>query len=274
MLITAFYEENLGRLPIPILRARAFLHLCENKTLYHGDGELIVGERGPAPKAVPTFPELTCHSLQDLKILDSRPKTRYSVPDDALSAYEDTVIPYWTDRSLRDRLFEALPEEWHHAYEAGVFTEFMEQRAPGHTVLDDKIYAKGMRDFQADIDAALAGLDFALDPEAQDRREALEAMRISCERADPVRRAARGSRGGTGRGRVGSGGAGRAREDRRRLPARSGERPPRLPRGSAVLLVLPPRRDHGAQRVGRVQPGPPGSAPAAVLRSAGWRTGA
>jgi len=151
LLITEFYADYFGRLPTPILRARAFLHLCEHKTLYHGDGELIVGERGPAPKTVPTFPELTCHSLQDLKILDSRPKTRYSVPDEVLSAYEDTVIPFWTGRSLRDRLFEALPDEWHHAYEAGVFTEFMEQRAPGHTVLDDKIYAKGMRGFQAGL---------------------------------------------------------------------------------------------------------------------------
>ncbi len=181
LLVTAFYEENFGRLSTPVLRARAFLHLCENKTLHHGDGELIVGERGPEPKAVPTFPELTCHSVEDLRILDSRPKTRYSVPDAAIADYESAVIPFWTGRSLRDRLFAALPDEWHHAYEAGVFTEFMEQRAPGHTVLDDKIYSKGMRGFQADIDAALCDLDFAVDPEAQDKREALESMRISCD---------------------------------------------------------------------------------------------
>ncbi len=28
--------------------------------------ELIVGERGPTPKAVPTYPEITLHSLTDL----------------------------------------------------------------------------------------------------------------------------------------------------------------------------------------------------------------
>ena len=181
LLLTGFYEEHLGKLSTPVLRARAFLHLCQHKKLYHGDGELIVGERGPEPKAVPTFPELTCHSVEDLRILDSRPKTRYSVSDAAIADYESTVIPFWTGRSLRDRLFEALPNEWHQAYEAGVFTEFMEQRAPGHTVLDDKIYSKGLREFQADIDAVLAGLDFAEDPEAQDKREALHSMRISCD---------------------------------------------------------------------------------------------
>ena len=62
------------------------------------------------------------------------------------------IAPYWSGRSLRDRIFEEIDEEWKEAYSAGIFTEFMEQRAPGHTVLDDKIYKKGFRDFITDID--------------------------------------------------------------------------------------------------------------------------
>jgi trans-4-hydroxy-L-proline dehydratase len=180
-LMTAFYRDNLGRYSAPVLRARAFLHLCERQTIWIGDGELIVGERGPRPKVVPTFPELTCHSLEDLRILDTRPKTSYRVPPECFEAYEKTIIPFWRGRSLRDRMFELLPEEWHAAYRAGVFTEFMEQRAPGHTVLDDKIYRKGMRDFQREISGALARLDFAEDREALDKREQLVAMDIVCE---------------------------------------------------------------------------------------------
>ncbi len=180
-LLTDFYRRNLGKCSVPVLRARAFHHLCERKTLWLGEVELIVGERGPAPKAVPTYPELTCHSLEDLEILDSRPKTRYRVPEACRRAYAETVIPYWRGRSLRDRFFALLPAAWHDAYEAGIFTEFMEQRAPGHTVLDDKIYAKGMLDFKDDIAAAIAALDFAADPEAYDQRQELEAMAISCD---------------------------------------------------------------------------------------------
>ncbi len=180
-LMTEFYQEHFGRHSTPVLRALAFENLCERKTLYHGRCELIVGERGPEPKAVPTYPELTCHSVEDLEILDSRPKTSYVVPSEVIQTYETAIIPFWTGRSLRDRLFDALPEEWHAAYEAGVFTEFMEQRAPGHTVLDDKIYSRGMLDFQADIDAAVDALDFAADPTAQDKRDALDAMRIACD---------------------------------------------------------------------------------------------
>ena len=44
---------------------------------------------------------------------------------------------------MRELILNEMTDEWKAAYEAGIFTEFMEQRAPGHTVLDDKIYRKG-----------------------------------------------------------------------------------------------------------------------------------
>ena len=180
MLLTEFYRENEGLHPVPILRALAFQHLCEHKTIWIGEDELIIGERGPRPKSVPTFPELTCHSLEDLRILNAREKTRYRVPEKCCDDYEREVIPFWTNRSLRGQLFEALPEEWHRLYEAGVFTEFMEQRAPGHAVLDDKLYRRGLEEMKGDIAVALAGLDDR-DPETPVRRDSLRSMEITCD---------------------------------------------------------------------------------------------
>lgn len=181
VLVTRFYQANAGRYSVPVMRARAFLDLCEQKAIWIGDDELIVGERGPAPKAVPTFPELTCHTLEDLEILNSRPKTWYRVDAECLRQYAELVILYWRGRSMRDRLFADLPEDWKAAYAAGIFTEFMEQRAPGHTVLDDKIYRKGMLDFRQDIADALSRLDFLGDPQALDKREALKSFDIACD---------------------------------------------------------------------------------------------
>ena len=181
LLLTGFYRENEGKHSVPVMRALSFMHLCSRKSLYLGELELIVGERGPAPKAVPTYPELTCHSLEDLRILNSREKTSYDVDDACLKAYEETVIPYWRGRTLRDRIFAELAPEWQDAYGAGIFTEFMEQRAPGHTVLDEKLYHKGLLDFKKDIAAAIERLDFVRDPEALDKREQLKAMGISCD---------------------------------------------------------------------------------------------
>jgi formate C-acetyltransferase len=183
LLVTEFYKEHGGKHSVAVMRARCFEHLCKRKTLWIGEGELIVGERGPAPKRVPTYPELTCHTLEDLRILNTREKTRYLVDGACVDAYETVVIPYWTGRSMRDRLFAELPEKWHEAYGAGIFTEFMEQRAPGHTVLDGKIYTKGLLAFKENIASTTDTLDFATDREAYDKREQLRAMAIACDAA-------------------------------------------------------------------------------------------
>jgi pyruvate formate-lyase/glycerol dehydratase family glycyl radical enzyme len=181
LLITDFYRENTGKYSVPVMRARALEHLCRHQTLYIGEGELIVGERGPRPKAVPTYPEINCHSEEDLRILDSRPMTRYAVDAQDVAAYRDQVIPFWRGRTMRDRIFAGLSEEWKAAYEAGIFTEFMEQRAPGHTTLDGKFYRRGLNDFKEDIEEAIARLDFLSDPDAAGKREQLRAMRIACD---------------------------------------------------------------------------------------------
>ena len=178
-LMTAFYQQETGLRSIPVQRALSFQYLMEHKAICIEDGELIVGEKGPAPKATPTYPELCCHSPRDLEILDSRSKISFAVSPEARRVYEETIIPFWRGRSMRELIFQEMTEEWAAAYEAGVYTEFMEQRSPGHTVLDDKIYRKGLRDFQADIDASLAKLDYLNDPEAYRKQEELKAMRIA-----------------------------------------------------------------------------------------------
>ncbi|MCT4644012.1 MAG: pyruvate formate lyase family protein, partial [Carboxylicivirga sp.] len=180
---TAFYKEHYGKHSIPVLRALTFLDHCQKKTLYMGDDEIIVGERGPKPKAVPTFPELTCHSVEDFHVLNTRDQQRYTTTQEDIDTYEREVIPYWQGRTQRERIFNHVPEEWRRAYEAGLFTEFMEQRAPGHTCLDGKIYKKGMLDFKKEIKAHLDSLDYLLDPDANNKAEQLKAMDISCDAA-------------------------------------------------------------------------------------------
>jgi len=181
-LLTEFYRTGVtDQVAIPVARALAFKYLLENKKLYIGEGELIVGERGPEPKATPTYPELCTHSLNDLEILHNREKISFSVAVETRKLYQDTLIPFWKGKSIRDKIFEEVDEEWKSAYKAGIFTEFMEQRAPGHTVLDDKIYQKGFLDFISDIKIQINKLDFCHDLEALEKREELLAMQIAAE---------------------------------------------------------------------------------------------
>jgi len=181
-LITEFYKSDLAqKVSAPVRRALAFKYLLEHKSICINEGELIVGERGPAPRATPTYPEVTAHSLQDLDILNTRPKTSFKVDEGTRKFYEEEIIPFWRGKSIRDRIFSEVSEEWKNAYEAGIFTEFQEQRAPGHTVLDDKIYKKGFLDFKKEIKESIGKLDFLRDPEAYKKREELRAMEICAE---------------------------------------------------------------------------------------------
>jgi len=180
-LLTEFSQQDLGPTSATVRRALTFQYLIEHKAICINEGELIVGERGPAPKATYTYPELCCHSLEDLDILGSREKIPFAVSPQARQVYEDTIIPWWRGKSMRDLIFQEMTEEWKTAYEAGIYTEFMEQRSPGHTVLDDKIYHKGFVDFKADIQRSLENLDYLNDPDAYAKQEQLKAMRICAD---------------------------------------------------------------------------------------------
>ena len=180
---TEFYKENYGKMPNCILRARNFYEICKKKTIYIGPDELIVGERGPMPTAVPPVPALTCHTVEDLHTLNTRDLQPYRISQEDIDRYEREVIPYWKGRTQRERIFSHVSREWEEAYHAGVFTEFMEQRAGGHTSMDGKMYRRGLLDTKTLIAEALAKLDFINDPEATDKQQELQAMDISCDAA-------------------------------------------------------------------------------------------
>lgn len=182
LLITEFYKSGVAAAePVPVQRALSFKYILEHKFICINEGELIVGERGPAPKATPTYPEICIHTLQDLQILNDRKKVSFKSDEQTREAYRDVIIPFWKGRSNRDRIFAALPQEWKDAYAAGIFTEFQEQRAPGHTALGIKMFHTGMLDLKERIAESIQSLDLANDPEAVDKRDELRAMDIVCD---------------------------------------------------------------------------------------------
>ncbi|HVP57929.1 MAG TPA: trans-4-hydroxy-L-proline dehydratase [bacterium] len=180
VIVTNFYKASPSG-SVPVRRALAFKAILEQKAIWIGPGELVVGERGPAPKATYTYPEICCHSLEDLAILNDREKTSFGVDDETRRIYRDEIIPFWKGKTVREKLFDGMTPDWLAAYRAGVFTEFMEQRAPGHTVLDGKIYGKGLLDFKQEVERHTAKLEGTQSPEAVAKREELRAMSISAD---------------------------------------------------------------------------------------------
>src|SRR5664279_4151766 len=182
LLITQFYKSDEAReLSTPMKRARAFEFLLKNKKLCINEGELIVGERGPAPKATPTYPEISLHSLKDLEILNSRDKVSFLVDDDVKKIYEKEIIPFWKEKSNRDRIMSLMTPEWLDCYDAGIFTEFQEQRSPGHTVLGYRMFKTGFLSVKKEIRAAIENLDFINDSQAFEKMDELNAMDVTCD---------------------------------------------------------------------------------------------
>ena len=178
---TEAYMMYEGSVSVPELRALSFKHFMEHKALCINDGELIVGEKGDGPQAAPSFPELCCHTVEDMKVMDARDLIYFRVSEEDLKVQEETIIPFWEKRSIRHKILENMSEEWKDAYAAGIFTEFMEQRGPGHTVGTEKIYKKGFQDYKNDIIEARNRLDFLNDKEAFDKKAQLNAMEICCD---------------------------------------------------------------------------------------------
>ena len=181
-LLTTFYENRAAdEVSIPVTRALALKYLLEHRTIWIGDGELIVGERGPSPRATSTYPELCCHTIHDLEAMNLRERTPFLVSEEVKEVYQKRIIPFWNGRSMRERVFAAMSEEWTLAFQSGVFTEFMEQRAPGHAILDDKIYHKGLLDFKNEIEQTLSEIDYSNDSEAIEKEQELKAMSIAAD---------------------------------------------------------------------------------------------
>lgn len=180
-LITKFYKINKDKyLPKPIERALAFKYILENKIICINNSELIVGERGSFPKDTPTYPEICLHSIEDFQIINSRKKINFKVSNKSMDIQKNYIIPFWKGKSIREKIFENMESKWIDAYKAGIFTEFMEQRAPGHTVLDDKIYKKGLIDFKNDIKKILDDI-IKKNIDSLDKIDELNAMLISID---------------------------------------------------------------------------------------------
>lgn len=178
---TDFYKENDGKYSIPVMRAMVLKEYFSKKTLYFGDGELIVGEKGKDPQASPTFPELCCHSEEDMIVMSDRKLVSFHTTVEDRELQKKEIIPFWEGRTIREKILASMKPEWHECYEAGVFTEFMEQRGPGHTCGGEQVFTTGYMDYKAKIKETMDNLDWMNDPEAYDKNEELKAMDICCD---------------------------------------------------------------------------------------------
>ena len=179
---TETYKRYEGAVSTPELRGLVLRDYFSKKTIRIEPGELIVGEKGRGPQAAPTFPELCCHTLEDMHNMNDRETVNFKVTEDDLRAQAEIVIPYWEHRSSREKIMANQTREWKDAFEAGIFTEFYEQRAGGHTCLgSDRGISHGFAEIKQEIQDALDALDFMEDEQATAKMHELKGMLYAIE---------------------------------------------------------------------------------------------
>ena len=179
---TETYKRYEGAVSTPELRGLVLRDYFSRKTIRIEPGELLVGEKGRGPQAAPTFPELCCHTLEDMHNMNDRETVNFKVTEDDLKAQAEIVIPYWEHRSSREKIMANQTQEWKDCFEAGIFTEFYEQRAGGHTCLgSDRGVSHGFLEIKQEIQDALDKLDYMNDPKAVEKSQELRGMIYAIE---------------------------------------------------------------------------------------------
>ena len=119
---TETYRQYEGTVSIPELRALALKNYFEKKTIEIGEGELIVGEKGCGPQASPTFPDLCCHTAEDLRVMNERELISFRVTDEDIAFQQQDMLPYWEKRSIRHKILSHMTPEWKAAYRCLLYT--------------------------------------------------------------------------------------------------------------------------------------------------------
>ena len=174
------------------MRARSFYHLCEHKTIYLGAGR---ADRRRARSAAQGRAHLSRTDLpqpEDLRILNSRPKTSYAVSEECLRIYARRSFPTGAAAACATRSSPRCAPEWRDAYDAGHVHRV-------HGAAGPRPYGAGRQDLpqracsisRRDIAERPPRSTSSNDPEAFAKREQLRAMDISCDAVILFARAAR-----------------------------------------------------------------------------------
>ncbi len=110
-IVTKVYRDNPG-LPVNLLRATALRESLEKIGIRINRGELIVGNRTAGVRAGVIFPESGLSWVdREFESLPDRPQDKFLVHPGDIEAFRREIFPFWTGRTLEDRLEERIGPE-------------------------------------------------------------------------------------------------------------------------------------------------------------------
>lgn len=161
-LVTHSYMETEGQ-PILLRRAHALNKILREMTIYIAEGELIIGNMAPKPRAAPIFPEMGTEKLEEsLEELSQRPQDRMDLTENVKTELRAT-FPYWKGKTVREKVFAALPDDVIRARRANMFTlDNHEDGGLGHVLPDfPSVLQNGFRSLIDSVQSKMDMLDLA-----------------------------------------------------------------------------------------------------------------
>ncbi|GAL35368.1 pyruvate formate-lyase [Vibrio maritimus] len=145
LLYTESHQQTEGEHTL-IRRAKATAHVMDQVAISIRDDELIAGNRTIKPRAGIVSPEMDPYWIEkELDIFESRPQDKFYISDEDKAVYKETLLSYWSQRSMKDFINAQIPDNVKHAVSEKVFSVNQTDKGQGHIIIDfDRLLQNGL----------------------------------------------------------------------------------------------------------------------------------
>ena len=145
LLYTESHKQTEGEHTL-IRRAKATAHILDNVAISIRDDELIAGNRTIEPRAGIVSPEMDPYWIEkELDSFDTRPQDKFFISEQDKTIYREQLLPYWSERSMKDFINSQIPQEIKQAVGEKVFSVNQTDKGQGHIIIDfDRLLSSGL----------------------------------------------------------------------------------------------------------------------------------
>ncbi len=129
-----------------IRRAKATAHVLDNIAISIRDDELIAGNRTTRARAGVISPEMDPYWIaKELDSFATRPQDKFTISEQDKSLYRNELLPYWSERSMKDFISAQIPTAVQEAIKQKIFSVNQTDKGQGHIIIDfKKLLGKGL----------------------------------------------------------------------------------------------------------------------------------
>nr|WP_321461812.1 formate C-acetyltransferase [uncultured Cohaesibacter sp.] len=135
-LFTESYRTTQGQ-HVMMRRALAVAHILDHVEISIRDDELIAGNRTVQPRAGILSPEMDPYWFaKEIDTIHSRPQDKFVISDADKRFFQQDLLPYWTNRSMKDFINRQFPREVQDGIAARIFSINQTDKGQGHIIAD------------------------------------------------------------------------------------------------------------------------------------------